>query len=181
MRDGDNIYIKEERYFALPQFRFLGLFLFVYVGVNIHKYGIVYYGAEFIVAAISIFLMVATTGYQIDFSKKLHREYISAVNFYYGKWIAFPELDYVTVFVVNVVETGGGVAVRLHYKHKDVRVRIIGKSREIFDVGNFTKKEEAFEVGRMCAVKLKIRLLDYTEREPKWIEIDNNDKNPGSD
>jgi hypothetical protein len=39
-----------------------------------------------------------------------------------------------------------------------------------FDGGGFNDKPEAINVAKNIAAKLNTKLLDYTEREPKWID-----------
>lgn len=166
------IYSKKSGAYAWPQFKLLGILLAAYLIFNIYQYGINFYGLEFIVIIIGILVNFITTGFQIDFKRKRYREYAAIGKFFIGKWVALPELEYVTVFRENTVETGGNIAVRVHDKHMVFRVRLIGKKEERFEAGGFDKKERAIEAGKQCANKLSIKFLDYTDKDPKWVTLD---------
>ena len=141
-----NIYKKKEGYYFWPGLRFLGFFFIGFPVVNIFNNGVVFYGAEFIIAGMGLLLVLTTIGYQIDFKNKLHREYVSFGNYYYGKWTSISEPDYVTVFVENVVETGGTLSVRYHARYPMMRVRIISKSQMRYDIGTFPKKKRLLKL-----------------------------------
>jgi hypothetical protein len=104
-------------------------------------------------------LSFAVTGIQIDFEKKLHREFISLLGFKLGKWMLIPKIEYVTIFIENTSQRGSVASIDNNFKDSKVKVSLIASKTEKYDAGFFSNKEKALFVGRMCANKLNTKLL----------------------
>jgi hypothetical protein len=52
-----------------------------------------------------------------------------------------------------------------------VKISLIASPTQRFDAGLYDDKELALENGEKIALALKTKLLDYTDREPKWVEL----------
>jgi len=110
-------------------------------------------------------------GIQMDLEKRLHREYVGLLNLKFGKWTKIPELEYVTLFVENYVQRGSVASIDSSFKDSKIKLKLIVNKEIIFNAGSFKSKEKALETGKLIAKKLNTKLLDYTEKEPKWIDL----------
>ena len=107
----------------------------------------------------------------IDFEKRLYREYFGLLNFRFGKWVLIPELEYITLYVANYVQRGSVASIDNKFKDSKINISLIISKAEKFDGGSFTNKEKTLETGKIFAHQLKTKLLDYTNKEPKWIDL----------
>ena len=125
-----------------------------------------------IALAVGFALFFATVGIQIDFNKNLRREFFGLAGYKVGKWESLPEIDYVTIFHEHYAQRGSVVTIDSTNKFSKVKVSLIVSQTERYDGGFFNSKDEAMETGKMIAKKLNTKLLDYTTREPEWVELD---------
>ena len=116
-------------------------------------------------------LYFATVGIQIDFEKKLHREFFGLAGYKIGKWSSLPEIEYVTIFVEHYAQRGSVVTIDKADKFSKVKVSLIASETLRFDAGFFNSKEAAMDTGKIMAKRLNTKLLDYTDREPKWVDL----------
>ena len=82
-----------------------------------------------------------------------------------------PKIDYVTIFREQLVKQGGVQSLGYSDRHKVQHVRLVVSESEFYDVAVFDSREEAFDTAKQCAIKLNAKLLDYTNPEPKWIDL----------
>ena len=160
-------YTWKARRFALPQFQMLGILLVIYGGymaytLNVWSVFILLFG-----------IALATLGYgnQIDFITRSYRSYLSIFRFKTGKWKKLPAIKYVNIYPEHSSQNAWVVSIGATYKFKNYKVGLVVNKREHFDVGLFISKEEALKVAKMITVKLKTKLLDYTSKEPKWVDV----------
>lgn len=161
------IYTSKARRLTLPHFQMLGFVLMAIGGYMLYHSN--WFGFATIVVGFALYFLQG--GIQIDFEKRLHREYFGLINLKFGKWVPIPELEYVTLFVANYVQRGSVASIDSNFKDSKINISLIVSSAEKFDGGSFVSKEKALETGKMFANSLNTKLLDYTEREPKWVEL----------
>jgi len=125
----------------------------------------------FITLFVGFALYFMMGGIQMDLEKRLHREYVGLLNLKFGKWTKIPELEYVTLFVENYVQRGSVASIDSSFKDSKIKLKLIVNKEIIFNAGSFKSKEKALETGKLIAKKLNTKLLDYTEKEPKWIDL----------
>jgi len=166
----NQLYTWKAKRFALPQFQMLGILLVIYGGymaytLNVWSVFILLFG-----------IALATLGFgnQIDFTTKSYRSYLSILGFKTGKWKKLPVIQYVNIYPEHSTQHAWVASIGATYKFKNHKVGLVVNKREHFDVGLFTSKEEAMKVAKMVAVELKTKLLDYTSKEPQWVDVDVN-------
>ena len=162
-----NIYTHTAGRFALPQFQMFGFVLILLGGYLLFLAN--WFGVVALLVGAALFF--AVKGIQIDFEKKLHREFIGLLNFKIGKWEKLPFIDYVTVFIENYAQRGSVVSIDSMHKYSKVKVSLIVSKTIKYDGGYFNNKEKAFETGKLIARRLNTKLLDYTGKDPKWIDL----------
>ena len=151
-------------WFALPQFQGLGILLFVYG---------VYFVFQLNITSVFLLLLgfaLATLRYgnQINFTTKSYRSYLSILGIKSGKWKKLSDIKYVNVFPEHMAQNAWVGSVGATYQYKKLKVMLVVNKRKHFDVGLYENKEEAMKIAKMVAVSLKIKLLDYTSKEPRW-------------
>lgn len=167
----NNIFSKKTGYYAWPQFRILGLFAAVYGAYGIYAKGFALFGFEIVLILAGIIINLLVTGIQIDFTKKTYRKYTAIFNYCFGKWVKLPEIEYVTVFREQLVKQGGVQSLGYSDRYKVLHVRLVVSESEFYEIGIFNSTEEAFETAKQCAIQLNTKLLDFTNPEPKWIDL----------
>ena len=163
----DNIFTKKSSRFALPQFQMLGVVLLL-VGV-IYAFQLNLLSLPLLFVGIVLALM--STGIQIDFENKKHRDYITLLGIKRGKWVEIPPLDYVTMYVEHLAQDMAVVSIVRTDHETNVKVSLIVSKMQRFDAGSYKSKEEAFTVAEDIARKFDTRLLDYTTPDSKWVEL----------
>lgn len=117
-------------------------------------------------------LFFTVRGNQIDFENKLYRDFIDLMGIKYGKWIALPEIEYVTMFHQNITQRGSVASIDSNFSRSKVKLKLIVSKTEHYNAGQFNTREEALHAAKLLAKNLACKLLDYTQREPKWIEVE---------
>lgn len=152
---------------SLPQFQMFGFVLILLGGYFLFLAN--WFGIVAILFGAALFF--AVKGIQIDFEKKLHREFIGLLNFKAGKWEILPDIDYVTIFIENYAQRGSVASIDSAHKYSKVKVSLIVSKTIKYDGGYFDNKEKAFETGKLIARRLDTKLLDYTGKNPEWIDL----------
>lgn len=150
----------------MPHFQMFGFILIVlggYLLFNLHWFG-------FISLLVGLVLSFANGGIQVDFATRSYREYYGVLKYKFGEWHEMPTIEYVTVFIEQYGQNTSMVSIQRSYKFSKVKVSLIASRTQRYDGGYFNTKEEAMKAGLTLAKGLNIELLDYTEREPKWID-----------
>lgn len=154
--------------FSLPQFQMFGFILFIlgiYLLIISNWFGVV-------ALLVGYTLYFTVQGIQIDFDRNFYREFIGLLNFKYGKWIKLPHVDYVTVYIENYSQRGSVASIDNANKFSKVKINLIVKKDQKLDAGFFNDKEEALKAALVLAKGLKTKLLDYTEKEPRWVVLE---------
>jgi len=165
----DNIYTKKSSRFALPQFQMLGIVLLlpgVIYAFQLNPWSL-------LLLFVGIVLATMSTGIQIDFENRKHRDYIVLLGFKSGKWVDIPPLDYVTMYVEHLAQDMAVVSINRTDHETNVKISLIVSEQQRFDAGSYKSKEEAFEVAENIARKFGCRLLDFTTPEAKWVDLKN--------
>ena len=162
-----NIYTFSAGRLSLPQFQMFGLVL-ILIGSYL-TYAISWFGI--IAILIGLILFLASVGIQIDFDKRSHREFYGIFGFKFGKWKEMPTIEYVTVFIEQYAQRGSMLTIDSTHKFSKVKISLIASRTQRYDGGYFNSKEKAMEAGMFIAKKLNLELLDYTGREPIWIDF----------
>jgi len=153
--------------FSLPQFQMLGVVIFI-IGLYLLYVLNLFF---LLLLPIGLALSIAKVGIEINFYKRMHREYINVFGILFGKWKPIPEIEYVTVFIEHYSQRSSVVSVDNENKFEKVKVSLIITDAIRLDAGLFDTKEKAMEAGKILAKQLKTRLLDFTTHEPGWVEL----------
>ena len=163
----NTIYTKQSGRFAMPQFQMLGVILFI-IGII---YAFQLNPWSIILLFVGVALATMTTGVQIDFEKRKHRDYFLMLGFKHGKWTDIPTLGYVSIFVEQYSQNMWVASIGATDKFKDFKIGLIVSKTLHFNAGGYNNKVEAFKAAEDIAKKLDTKLLDYTSKEPKWVDI----------
>lgn len=145
-----------------------GFLLFVLGGYLLFKSN--WFGLLAILVGLPVFF--AKAGIQIDFRQRLYRQYFGVAEVKFGKWQQLPEIDYVTVYVAHYAQRGSVASIDNVRRYSRIKVSLIVSRTERYDAGFFDSREKALNAGLLIARNLRTRLLDYTDREPRWVEFD---------
>jgi hypothetical protein len=116
-------------------------------------------------------MLLASIGIQIDFDNKSYREFYGLSEIRFGKWQQLPPIDYVTIYIEHYAQRGSVASIDNVSRYSKIKVSLIISPTQRFDAGFFDSKEKAVEAGKMIARNFNTRLLDYTDKEPKWVEL----------
>lgn len=163
----NTIYTKQSGRFAMPQFQMLGVILFI-IGI---VYAFQLNPLSILLLLVGIALATMTTGVQIDFEKRKHREYFSMLGFKRGKWVDIPTLEYVSIYLERYAQNMWVASIGATDNFKDFKVGLIVSKTLLFDAGGYDNKVKAFKAAKNIAKKLGSKLFDYTSSNPEWINI----------
>ena len=149
-----------------PQFRYVGFVLVIAGGIMLFNLNL--FGIGFIVIGPAFFLL--KTGIRINFKERSFQEYRGIFGLYLGKWKKLPEIEYVTVYPETEsqemnVQSISGENINSHYN-----TDLIFPEPNRLQVLSSADKTVAMEAGKLLASKLQTRLLDYTSKEPVWMD-----------
>ena len=147
------------------QFVFLG-----YIGIVAGIYLLVvlnFWGLLLLLA--STFVSFSFAAIQIDFDNNSYREYYGIFYLKFGKWNILPEIQYVTVFNDRFVQEMHVASISGTQTIKDVKINLVVAKNSYISIGKFKSKSEAMKAGRLLAISLKTKLLDYTGAQPEWV------------
>lgn len=119
------------------------------------------------------FVCFGQSSIKIDFDKNLIRTEWGVFGLKFGKWEKIPELKMVSVTpfsqtYYNNLTMGGA---QTESKEHSFRVNLKGKNPRISIVASNGNKKEALRDAELIADKLKLDILDCTEREKKLIKV----------
>lgn len=163
----NHIYTKQSSRFAFPQFQMLGVLLFIIGMVLAYQLNL----WSILVLVGGFALATVTTGVQVDFKRKMHRDYIRILGYKYGKWVIIHTLDYVTVFVESYYQNMGAASIHASDNFSDFKINLVVSETQHFDAGGFSDKTKAFENAKKIAGKFGVKLLDFTSKESRWVDI----------
>ena len=172
----NNIFTKRTGFYAWPQFRILGIMAIVYGIYKLYSNDLALYGFEILLIIAGILANLMTKGIQLDFTNKKYREYIAVVGLKHGNWIKLPNINYVSVFNQQIIRQGGMQSLSYQDKHKVMIVKLVATEDDYYDIASFDDKITAMELGKLCAQKIDCKLLDYTNPEPQWIDVNNDEQ-----
>lgn len=153
-----NPYTKKSSVFALLQFKMLGFILLI-VGIFYALSNIIFF---VLFTIVGICLASLSDGIQIDFEKKMNRDYMSVLWMKFGKWHKMPEADYITVFIQSISQGMNMVSITSNNPSTDFRINIIGKDNSQTDAGLYKKKEDALKYAALLAERFGIKFMDQT-------------------
>lgn len=163
----NGIYTMSYGNFSLPQFQVFGVIMFVFGLYMLYLMNFFF----LLLIPVGLALSLAKVGVQINFDKRLHREYVNVFGILFGKWKPIPELEYVTVFVEHYSQRGSVASIDNESKFEKYKVSLIIAEPERLEAGLFDTKEKGMEAGKLLAKRLKTKLLDFTTHEPGWVEL----------
>ena len=163
----NHIYTKQSGRFALPQFQMLGVLFIIWGGYLAWQLSL--FSIPLLVGGTA--MATALMGIQINFKEKEHREYIAIFGYKSGNWKKLPSIEYVTVFIEHYVQEKWVISIRGADSFAKVKISLIASKIQRFDAGLFDDKQLAMKNGEIIARALNTKLLDYTDREPKWVEL----------
>ena len=152
----NKIYTHKSPFFALFQFKMLGYLLLV---IGIYNSLSTDYGYIFI-SLPGLLLASLSDGIQIDFEKKLSREYISVVWIKFGKWNLIPDTDYVTVYIQNLSQGMNMVSITSNNPSASYKISIIGKDESQTDAGTYKSKDAALKIAEQISKKFNVECIN---------------------
>ena len=162
------IYTHTSGKMLLPQFQmfgFISIALGVYLLINSNWFGA-------LAVVIGFVLYFAVTGIQIDLENSLYRQFFGLFNVRYGKWIKMPRIAYITVFFEQYSQRGSVGSIDSTSKFRKANVDLVVEKNQKLEAGSFNGKQEAMNVAGILAKAMKVKLLDYTEKEPRWVGVE---------
>jgi len=115
------------------------------------------------------FYFFKTEGIEINLDTKTYRETIHWFNFTLGKWKAFPQIDYVSVFKTTQTTRVWVSTASTNVTDTEIRVNLFHSNNQKIEAYITTEKKVAFKVAQQIATALNVDILDATERESKWL------------
>ena len=167
----NNIYTHIVGRLSLPQFKVFGFILLFLGGYLIYLLN--YWGIFVLLVGVGLYFSVL--GLQIDFNKNQRREFFGIFGYKFGKWKPLPKIEYVTIFVERYAQRGSVASIDNVQHYSKLNVSLIVSKTERYEAGFFHDKSKALETGKLIARNLNIKLLDYTTKEPKWVNLNNDD------
>ena len=76
-----------------------------------------------------------------------------------------------TIYIEHYAQRGSVATIDNVTKYSKVKVSLIAEQNKRFDAGFFYSKEKAMNTGIYIASRLNTRLLDYTTRDPRWVDF----------
>jgi hypothetical protein len=158
---------------SVPLYRFVGSLLFISGSVMIwlsYEYQSWIGGATGILFFIGgASLLLIREGIEINFKDRTYRNYSSVVNILIGQWKALPALDYITIYNEKLGMNSHVASLHYTLEEQKLKIALVYGNKQQIAVGRFHTKEKAFDVGKLLAIKLQSKLLDYTQKEPVWL------------
>ena len=108
---------------------------------------------------------------KFDLKNKKYMEYYGFLGLKFGKWKDIPGIEYVTVFLERSVQGKNVVSISSYHVEKNFKIDLIISKTESISAGREKDRATALKKGKEIAKALDTRLLDYTEKNSKWVEI----------
>ncbi len=124
---------------------------------------------------LGLFILVAKTGIQVNFTIGNYREGLSLFGTQFGSWSALPVIDYVSIFPTQLGQNVHGFVPSNHKKlmYKDVRINLIYNRAKRMHVFTSDHRELYYEVAMLFGEHLNVGVYDCTGAENEWIKPDN--------
>ena len=153
--------------FFPPQFVILGYLL---IGFGIY-FLIRNDWVGFIMIPVGMAFSFLIINQKLDLENKKYREYYGFLGLKFGKWKDIPGIEYVTVFIERSVQGKNVVSISSYHVEKNFKIDLIISKTESISAGQEKDRAAALKKGKKIAKALDTRLLDYTEKDSKWVEI----------
>jgi hypothetical protein len=108
---------------------------------------------------------------KFDLENKKHMEYYGFLGMKFGKWKDIPRIEYVTVFIERSVQGKNVVSISSYHVEKNFRIDLIISKTESISAGHEKDRAAALKKGKEIAKALDTKMLDYTEKDSKWVEL----------
>lgn len=150
-----------------PQFVILGYLL---IGFGIY-FLIRNDWVGFIMIPVGMVFSFLIINQKFDLENKKYMEYYAFLGLKFGKWKDIPAIEYVTVFIERSVQGKNVVSISSYHVEKNFKIDLIISKTESISAGQEKDRSTALKKGKEIAKALDTRLLDYTEKDSKWLEI----------
>jgi len=134
--------------------------LFIAVTTNI------LFGLIFIAIGIN---MVSTEGSEINLSTRTYRKVKSVFGINIGKWKAFPDFEYVSVFKTKENQTVNVVSATTTFTNDIIMLNLFYDRNKHITVYKTDDRANAFKVANHLKLALNIDVLDATGSEKVWL------------
>lgn len=145
---------------------FLGYFAILFGVYSLFNHDLK--GVIFIIGGISF--SFTTINIAIDFDNLLYKEHINILGLPFGKWRELPPYKYITAYKETLSQTMGVQSISRMQSNTKICLDIVFSKDEKLRLGIFDEKEEALKVGAILAKNLNTKLVDYTNKTPRWME-----------
>jgi len=108
-------------------------------------------------------------GIEVNFKNKKYRHTKSLFNLSYGKWIDFPEIEYISVFKTTQTTRVWVSSASTNVTEKTIKVNLFYNTNQKIEAYETKNIDDAFKKAKDIAAILNIDILDATERESKWL------------
>lgn len=127
---------------------------------------------SFVLGLASTLIFVYQTGIEIDFNNKKYRLTTTFGPQVFGEWLDLPEIQYISFFKTNIVSTATGYSnTSISHSQEVIQVNLIVGNNKILRMLEVNNQNEAYELAKFYALKLKVDIYDATVRPAKWINF----------
>jgi len=123
-----------------------------------------------VMAILSAGLFAYQPGIEIDLKNKKYRLTTHLGPQVLGKWVDFPEWDYVSLFKTNMIHTATGYSgASVNRKSSIIQVSLVTKSKKKIKVFESKELTEAISTSKYFAESLGLDIWDATIRPADWF------------
>ena len=125
-----------------------------------------YFGVLFLGAGVFFFY---TDGIEIDLTTKKYRNTINLFGLTFGKWKAFPQIEYVSVFKTTQTTRVWVSTASTNVTTTVVKINLFYNTNQKIEAYETDSTDIAFDIANQIATALQIDVLDATSRDTKWL------------
>ena len=150
-------------YYPYPA-RYLGTILVLVIGIPVSS-GSILVGC---LIPLALILVWSRGGTEINFEKGEYRDYQNFFLFRTGKWLTIKP-SYLSVFKAKMVKTVGSIMANSTYEFGEFHVNLITSEKKRINLFETEIRKKAFEFASDMAIKYKLKILDATSANQKWL------------
>ena len=142
---------------------------FIY-GIGLFLIGILSIDTPFCILFFGVGLyFFYTDGIEIELTNKKYRNTINLLGLTFGKWKAFPEIEYVSVFKTTQTTRVWVSTASANVTTTVIKVNLFYNTNQKIEAFETNNIDKAFDIAKQIATALKIDVLDATTRDTKWL------------
>lgn len=115
--------------------------------------------------------LASSEGSQINLDTSTYRTIWSLFSIHFGKWKPCPDFEYISVFKGKQSQRVNGLGASTKFIEEVFLVNLFYERNKHLTFHRTFEKEDAFKVAKHFYLALGIDVLDATDREQKWINV----------